>query len=99
MAGKKVLDILARGGNALTVLASQTTSGTGGTRTNHAHGLTDGAGNAITPAFAIPVVTATDQDHATTGLSAYPVAVVAIDATNVTVRCQGTSITFTLLIG
>ena len=99
MAGKKLMDILARGGNALTVLEDQTTSGTGGTRTNHTHGLVDAAGNAITPAFAIPVVTATDQDHGTTGLSAYPVAVVAITSTVVTVRCQGTSIPFDLYVG
>ena len=99
MAGKNILELVAENGIVLRKLASNTSSATGGTRTNVTHGLTDHAGAALTPSIAIPVVTATDVDHATTGLSAYPVAVVAITTTVVTVRCQGTSITFDLYVG
>ena len=97
--GISMQQLIATDRTVLRVVASQTTSATGGTQSTHAHGLTNKAGVAITPAFAIPVVTATAVDHASTGLSASPVAVVSIGAVNVTVRCQDTSVTFTLLVG
>src|SRR3990167_3263247 len=98
MAGKSTMDRLARGNPAVTILAAQTTSAVQGTATNHAHGLTDGAGNALTPIAAMAVCTATDEDHASTGLFTTPISIVSMDATNVRVRAGTASQTFTLLV-
>lgn len=75
---------------SLKKVSSQTTHGTPGTQTTHAHGLTDIAGNAIAPTIAIPVMTA---DFAS------GVAVEAIDATNVTCTSTTASVTFDLYVG
>lgn len=86
----------AKGNPPLVKVEDQTSHGTGGTRSEHAHGLTDWAGNAVTPDVAIPVIRATDADG---GLSATSVHVVSMDSTNVTVRASANSVNFDLYVG
>lgn len=97
MPGRTNLDGLAINAGALKKIAAQTTSGTAGTRSTHAHGLTSFAGQALVPNVAIPVPTQPNADGA---LASAPVVyVVAIDATNVTVRSNVASATFDLYVG
>jgi enterochelin esterase-like enzyme len=79
-------------------IASQTTHATAGTRKNIAHGLTDFAGNAITPTVIIPVVTATAADTAMTSADLKQVFIVTADSTNVVVRGNEVSIPFDLYV-
>jgi len=99
MAGRSIQQLIATNKNVLHLLAAQTTSAVQGTQSTHAHGLVDFNGNALVPAFAIVQETATAVDHATTGLPAGRVHVVSMDATNVTVRSEVASSTFSLLVG
>jgi hypothetical protein len=100
MPGRSLLDALAENGAlALKKVSGLTSSGTAGTRTNHAHGLRDHTGNKLTPSIIVCQVSATDVDHATTGLIDAGVAVVKVDADNVTVRCAAASQTFDLYVG
>lgn len=85
-----------QGASPLTVVATQTTHATPGTRSTHAHGLTDNRGNAVTPTIIIPVATGADADGA---ITPGDIVVVKADDTNVTVRCSVASQTFTLLVG
>lgn len=85
----------AQGNAPLVKIADQTTNGTGGTRSEHAHGLTDWAGNAVTPEIAIAVPQAADADGS---FSAASVHIVSIDDTNVTVRASEASVDFDLYV-
>lgn len=82
------------------LLTGQTTSATPGTRTDHAHGLTDNKPltanrSALTPVAAICITTAADND---TNNGIVAVNVVSIDDTNVTVKSTVASQTFDLLV-
>lgn len=92
---RSMMDALMQNGAPVRTITGLTTSGTGGTRTAHAHGLTDAAGNPTVPSAAYAAPTAPDADGA---LTAVDVRVVKSDATTVTVRASGTSVPFTLFV-
>lgn len=93
----ELLEHLAKkGATPLRKIASQTSNATDGTRSTHAHGLTDARGRAVTPDIVILQATATDADGVLTDEN---VRFVKVDATNVTVRGTAASVLFTMYVG
>ncbi|HXI18660.1 MAG TPA: hypothetical protein VNM48_20025 [Chloroflexota bacterium] len=86
------------GAGAVVAVTGQVTNAVAGTRSTHAHGLTDHLGAGTAPSFAIAVPTAADADGVLAAPNTGSITVVAMTATTVTVRSTVASQPFSLLV-
>lgn len=78
----------------MSYVADETTDGTAGHQSTHAHGLARSTGGGITPSavMVVPKAAANDSDNGGAAVS-----VVSFDSTNVVVKSTGTSVKFDIL--